>query len=89
MEDFHLSDLDCDTKSDDSVDLYGEDPVFESKEELEKFMESCDLGVRNESEEEEVCYELTEGIENSCTCKMFEDIWSHGYEHLCCHQSEK
>ena len=29
--------------SDDEDDIYGADPVFESKEELDKFMASCDI----------------------------------------------
>ena len=62
MDEFQLSDSEA---SDENVeDLYGDDPVFESKEELDEFMAGCDLG-RKKSEKENadnVCFEDIESI---------------------------
>ena len=77
--------------SDDEDDIYGADPVFESKEELDKFMASCDIQYVKKSDcvEEKVCYEQQKGLDKLCSCGKCEDIWSGDFQHLCCQQINK
>ena len=54
MEECLLSD--CEFDSDESFDLYIDEPTFETKEQLEEFMKSCNLQRKNPEEpEDEVC----------------------------------
>ena len=88
MEECLLSD--CEFDSDESFDLYIDEPTFETKEQLEEFMESCNLQRKNPEEpEDEVCYELQKDTKKECSCNMCEDIWSHGFQHICCQQIDK
>ena len=74
----------------DSENLYDEDPVFESREELERFMNSCDLSTVPPLPEESVTVSYdSSGVEYKCTCSQCEIIWSGTYQHLCCHQVKK
>ena len=88
MEESQVSDKEFD--SDESLDLYGDDPCFQTKEELESFMRSCNI-KQNEKEfvGENVFYELHKEIVRECSCGVCQDIWSEGFQHLCCQQVEK
>jgi len=43
-------------------DLYKDDPSFSTKEELEEFMQSCDLTKHHDSEEEDIDFESFSSI---------------------------
>ena len=73
-------------ESDDSIDLFSEDPVFQTKEELDKFLDSCNI-KREEKDYGDVNFKQHDGKE--CSCELCEDIWSGEYEHLCCQQNSK
>ena len=82
-------DFDCDSESDENCDLYGDDPVFETKEDLDAFLGSCHLEkVKPCDKEVNVCYEHS-GMEKNCTCGFCEDIWSGQFQHICCKQKKK
>ena len=40
---FQFSDLEVDSDSEDSHDLYADDPVFDTEEDLKEFMRSCNI----------------------------------------------
>ena len=87
MEEFQLSESDEDV--DESFDIYGADPVFDSKEELDQFMASCKIELSKDSEKsksEEIHFDAQRNINNICTCMHCEDIWSEDFEHVCCQQ---
>ena len=85
MEEFQFSD----SESDKSCDLYGDDPVFETKEDLEEFLQSCDIQRGKQDVDEHICFDQVQGIAKECTCGRCEDIWSGDFEHLCCQQNTK
>ena len=91
MEEFILSESEED--SDDTFDVYGADPVFNSKDELDDFMASCNIerGKKgsNKESKEKVFYEEQKKVKKNCTCKNCEDIWSDDFQHICCHQVKR
>ena len=86
MEESQVSDNEFD--SDESLDLFGDDPCFDTKEELDLFLKSCNI-AKKEKDFENVCFELQNKIDKECSCDVCEDIWSGGFQHLCCQQIEK
>ena len=87
MEEFQVSDSDEDV--DEAFDIYGADPTFKSKEELDEFMASCKLEMSKKTERnetEEICFDAHSKIIKKCTCSNCEDIWSENFEHICCQQ---
>ena len=88
MEEFQLSESDED--SDQSFDIYGADPVFESKEKLDEFMASCNLekskGLDENVAGDDFLVDAQNKIEKNCTCNKCEDIWSDLFPHICCQQ---
>ena len=85
MEEFEFSD----SESEISCDLYGDDPVFETKESLDEFLRSCDIQRGKRDVEENICFDQVKGISKNCSCERCEDIWSGDFEHLCCQQGKK
>ena len=88
MEEFRVSE--SEDESDESFDVYGADPVFESKEELDEFMANCQIKRTEVSEElnekDEIFFETQKKIKKDCTCCKCEDIHSDDFEHICCQQ---
>ena len=88
MDESEVSDFEFD--SDKSIDLYGDDPVFETREELDSFMKSCKVEhFKNKEFEDNICFEQQEKVVKDCTCGLCEDIWSEDFEHICCQQVSK
>ena len=77
----------------ETLQLYEPDEFSddESKEELDKFMASCDIQYVKKSDcvEDKVCYEQQKGLDKLCSCGKCEDIWSGDFQHLCCQQINK
>ena len=73
----------------DQFDPYQLDPTFRSNEELELFLDGCDLAKAKDSDEEEIDYEKFKSVKKVCTCNRCADIWSGDYEHVCCQQTEQ
>ena len=88
--DFQLSDLELSSESDVSLDLFEDDPTFETAEVLEAFMKTCDVSKADASGES-ICWKKAKdaGVRKICTCMNCQDIWSEGFEHLCCQQIDK
>ena len=88
MEELEFSE--SEDEIDDISDLYGADPVFNTKEELSKFMASCNIEkskkYENQHKSDTICYEDQKRIKKKCTCGKCENIWSDSFEHICCHQ---
>ena len=81
---------DCEFGSDDSMDLFGDDPCFETEEELNSFIKSCNIQRRlNQDFEDNICIGQQKQIEKKCSCEMCENIWSGEFEHICCQQISK
>ena len=77
-------------ESDGEFYLYGEDPIFKTKEDLDNFMKSCDVKmVKKTGIEDEFVFLQEEGVVKHCTCGSWEDIWSGNIQHLCCQQVQK
>ena len=76
------------SEDDMEFDPYEDDPVFETNEELQNFLGSCDLGKVKEADEENIDYDSTRCMSKVCTCDKCEDIKSEvnqddWYEHFC------
>ena len=81
MEEFVMSE--SDEEIGESFDLYDADPIFDTKEELESFLASCNIQkvdkADNKREEEKVCYNAQKKIEKKCSCGKFDYIWSQDF----------
>ena len=86
-EQWQLSESDEDEG--DIFDPYESDPKFETVEELEEFLAGCDLSKAAEIGEEKIDYELHQSVQKVCTCGQCADIWSDGFEHVCCQQTDR
>ena len=76
-----------DSDQDSDGDIYGADPVFKSKEDLDKFMRSCKIQTsRTSGDKEELNFHAQRSIKKNCTCGKCQDIWSGDFEHICCQQ---
>ena len=83
MEESNLS-----TEEDDCIDPFDSDPLpFQSKEQLDKFMKSCNIKPAVNSDDEYV--DFTAKAIKHCTCEKCVDMYSGSYEHICCHQYSK
>ena len=80
---------DCEFESDDSGDLYDDDPIFESKEELEDFMSSSKVEKKSDENDDPISFELQSNVNKECVCHCCDDIWSGTFEHICCQQIKK
>ena len=91
MEEFMLSDSDSDEGED--FDVYGADPIFETRGELEQFMATCNIQKTEKDSKlepsERICYDDQKKIKKNCTCDNCEDIWSEEFQHVCCHQIQR
>lgn len=86
-EQWQLSESDEDLES--VFDPYESDPKFETVEELQEFLAGCDLSKAREVDGEMIDYELHQSVEKICTCGKCADIWSDGFQHVCCHQTDR
>ena len=79
-------------ESEEAFDIYGADPVFDSKEELEEFMKSCNIQLLRKDNDHDkndpICYDTQKKIEAKCSCGNCEVIWSGDFQHICCQQIE-
>ena len=83
QEEIALSDSDQESDG----DIYGADPVFKSKEDLDEFMRSCKIQTSMKSgDKEELSFHAQRSIKKNYTCGMCQDIWSGDFEHICCQQ---
>ena len=91
MEELNLLESDVIDNTDMPFDVYGADPVFASKQELEEFMANCSIkkGDRAGAREDKVCYEQQSKVKKLCTCGKCQDIWSDKFEHICCQQVDR
>ena len=94
MEEFIISDSDSEEESEGGgFDVYGADPVFQTREELNQFMASCNIqqGKKgsNLEPEEKIFFKEQKKNQKSCTCQKCEDIWSDEFQHICCHQIKR
>ena len=89
MEELLLSESDDSDESE--YDVYGADPVFASRQELDAFMASCNIqkGAATQSGDDRVSYIEQKKIKKSCTCGKCDNIWSGDFEHICCQQIER
>jgi hypothetical protein len=75
-------------EEDEFLDPFACDPPpFKSKEELDKFMKTCNIKPADNSDNEDVNFMTV--LTKSCTCDKCVDMWSGDYEHICCHQYSK
>ena len=83
MEESNLS-----TEEEDFIDPFDSDPLpFQSKEQLDKFMKSCNIKPAENTDEEDV--DFTAKFVKHCSCEKCVDMYSGSYEHICCHQYSK
>ena len=72
---------------DSDGDMYGADPVFKSKEDLDEFMRSCKIQTsRKSGDKEELNFHAQRSIKKNITCDMCQDIVSGDFEHICYQQ---
>ena len=88
-ENWQLSDSDDMGEESDIFDPYETDPVFDTTEELQEFLASCDQSKAGELDEEKIDYELHQSVQKVCTCGQCADIWSDGFQHVCCQQTDR
>ena len=81
---YNLSDSEVES---DCFDPYECDPVFQTKEELDKFLKTCNIQKNVDSDDEDIDYVFK--VKKKCSCGQCADIYSGNYEHICCQQYSK
>jgi hypothetical protein len=81
-EEYQLSESD----DSDSFRPYECDPIFDTKQDRDKFVKSCDIKPA-ESDDDNLDY--SSNTKKICSCGKCDDIWSGTYEHKCCKQYTK
>ena len=73
----------------DALAPYQNEPCFDTKQDLENFMKTCEKNNVNlsvDSEDENVDTANWVGLEKNCTCGLCDEIKSGEFQHLCCQQ---